>query len=67
MATTVLAVILGIILVTVIHPGRPAGTAEGGSEDDIKKVTQDDEGQRNRVFVSKHGIFWASQKRSINT
>ena len=35
MSTTVLAVILGIILVSTIHPGRPG---EGGDED-ITKVS----------------------------
>ena len=35
MATTVLAVILGIILVTAIHPGTP-----GKSDDEITKVTR---------------------------
>lgn len=37
MSTTVLAVILGIILVTAIHPGMPAE-----KEDDIKTVSDDE-------------------------
>jgi hypothetical protein len=37
MSTTVLAVILGIILVSVIHPGRPS-IKDGNGDDGIHKV-----------------------------